>query len=94
MAQIEYDESGATFSYFLLSAFAFLLIPLTYVLWPRRTAKQGGDYEMCRVLSVHQYHCHIDDEVAVKACRCEGCVRKLHKKDTKKPREQLWRRVR
>lgn len=75
MAQIEYDESGATFSYFLLSAYAFLLIPLTYILWPRSTAKQ-------------------DDEIAIRACHCEGCVRKSHKKDTKKPREQLWRRVR
>lgn len=91
MAQIEYDESGATFSYFLLSAFAFLLIPLTYILWPRGTAKQGNDYVVCCVMSAV---INVDEEIAGRACRCEGCVRKSHKKNTKKPREQLWRRAR
>ena len=91
MAQIEYDESGATFSYFLLSAYAFLLIPLTYVLWPRSKVKQGDDYENCCVVSARV---HVDEEGVARVCHCEGCVRKLHKKDTKKPREQLWRRVR
>lgn len=91
MAQIEYDESGATFSYFLLSAYAFLLIPLTYILWPRSKAKQGSD---------HDYHCiasvrvNVDEEGVARVCQCEGCVLKLHKKDTKKPREKLWRRLR
>lgn len=91
MAQIEYDESGATFSYFLLSAYAFLLIPITYLLWPRRTTSQGNYHSACATLSVIV---DVDEESGVRACHCEGCVRKLHKKDTKKPREQLWRRVR
>ena len=91
MAQIEYDESGATFSYFLLSAYAFLLIPLTYILWPRSKAKQGIYHKNCCIVSVRAY---IDEEDVVRVCQCEGCVLKLHKKDTKKPHEQLWRRLR
>jgi len=42
MAQIEYDESGATFSYFLLSAYVFLLIPVTYLLWPSSGDAKSG----------------------------------------------------
>ncbi|XP_065908405.1 translocation protein SEC63 homolog isoform X2 [Dysidea avara] len=77
MAQIEYDESGATFSYFLLSAYVFLLIPVTYLLWPSSSdAKPEDDAEGSRT------------------CQCEGCVRKLHKKDTKKPREKWLKRIR
>ncbi|XP_066591579.1 translocation protein SEC63 homolog [Prorops nasuta] len=33
--KFEYDESGGTFFYFLLSFLALLLIPGTYYLWPR-----------------------------------------------------------
>lgn len=37
MAQLEYDDSGSTFYYFLISFYALVLLPLTYFLWPRRT---------------------------------------------------------
>ena len=33
--EFEYDEKGGTFYYFLLSFLAFILIPITYYLWPR-----------------------------------------------------------
>uniref|UniRef100_H2YM46 J domain-containing protein n=1 Tax=Ciona savignyi TaxID=51511 RepID=H2YM46_CIOSA len=33
--QFAYDEKGSTFLYFLLSFFAMLLIPLTYLFWPK-----------------------------------------------------------
>ncbi|KAK2715577.1 hypothetical protein QYM36_010230 [Artemia franciscana] len=37
MAQkFQYDESGSTFYYFLLSFLALVLIPLTYFFWPRK----------------------------------------------------------
>ncbi|XP_046410511.1 translocation protein SEC63 homolog [Neodiprion pinetum] len=34
--KFQYDESGGTFFYFLLSFLALLLVPGTYYLWPRR----------------------------------------------------------
>lgn len=33
-AQFEYDEVGNTFYYVVVSFYAVILIPLTYVLWP------------------------------------------------------------
>lgn len=36
MAQLEYDESGATFYYFLVSFYLLVLLPVTYLLWPRK----------------------------------------------------------
>lgn len=38
--KFQYDESGATFFYFLLSFLALLLIPGTYYWWPRNQ-KEG-----------------------------------------------------
>ena len=35
-AQLEYDESGSTFYYFLISFYGIILLPITYFLWPRR----------------------------------------------------------
>lgn len=34
--KFQYDESGGTFFYFLLSFLALLLIPGTYYWWPRK----------------------------------------------------------
>ncbi|CAK9804102.1 Translocation protein SEC63 homolog [Anthophora quadrimaculata] len=42
--KFQYDESGGTFFYFLLSFLALLLIPGTYYLWPR-CSKQDPDQE-------------------------------------------------
>lgn len=38
--KFQYDESGGTFFYFLLSFLALLLVPGTYYWWPRKQ-KQG-----------------------------------------------------
>jgi heme/copper-type cytochrome/quinol oxidase subunit 2 len=37
MAQIEFDEGGGTFSYFLVLLYGLFVLILTYVLWPRNT---------------------------------------------------------
>ncbi len=37
--KFEYDESGATFAYFVLSFYAMIIIPLTYYFWPKKEAK-------------------------------------------------------
>lgn len=39
--KFEYDESGSTFFYFLLSFLALILIPATFYYWPRRH-KEGN----------------------------------------------------
>lgn len=38
--KFEYDESGSTFFYFLLSFLALVLIPATFYYWPRKR-KEG-----------------------------------------------------
>ncbi|XP_032683432.1 translocation protein SEC63 homolog [Odontomachus brunneus] len=40
--KFQYDESGGTFFYFLLSFLALLLIPGTYYLWPRQPKQDPG----------------------------------------------------
>ncbi|XP_015595625.1 translocation protein SEC63 homolog [Cephus cinctus] len=40
--KFQYDESGGTFFYFLLSFLVLLLIPGTYYLWPRRPKQDPG----------------------------------------------------
>ena len=43
MAQFEYDESGGTSLYFLVSFYALVLFPLTYYIWPSKE-KKGESY--------------------------------------------------
>ncbi|XP_076177312.1 translocation protein Sec63 isoform X3 [Ptiloglossa arizonensis] len=43
--KFQYDESGGTFFYFLLSFLALLLIPGTYYLWPRCPKQVDPDQE-------------------------------------------------
>lgn len=38
--KFQYDESGGTFFYFLLSFLALILIPATFYYWPRKE-KEG-----------------------------------------------------
>lgn len=38
--KFQYDESGTTFFYFILSFLALILIPATFYLWPKKV-KQG-----------------------------------------------------
>lgn len=40
--KFEYDESGSTFFYFLLSFLALVLIPATFYYWPRK--RKEGTY--------------------------------------------------
>ena len=42
MAQIEYDDSGSTTFYFILSIYLLVLLPVSYVLLPKKK-KQKGD---------------------------------------------------
>lgn len=42
--KFEYDESGSTFFYFILSFLALVLIPATFYFWPKRQ-KDGKTQE-------------------------------------------------
>ena len=42
MAQIEYDDSGSTTFYFILSIYLLVLLPVSYILLPKKK-KQKGD---------------------------------------------------
>ncbi|XP_071485151.1 translocation protein SEC63 homolog [Diadema antillarum] len=43
MAKFEYDESGGTSLYFLVSFYALVLFPLTYYLWPSKQKKDDPE---------------------------------------------------
>ncbi|XP_030850801.1 translocation protein SEC63 homolog [Strongylocentrotus purpuratus] len=43
MAKFEYDESGGTSLYFLVSFYALVLFPLTYYLWPSKHKKDDPE---------------------------------------------------
>lgn len=43
--KFQYDESGGTFFYFLLSFLALILIPATLYYWPRKK-KEGTCYQI------------------------------------------------
>lgn len=47
--KFQYDESGGTFFYFLLSFLALILIPATLYYWPRK--KKEGKY--CQLFGIH-----------------------------------------
>jgi preprotein translocase subunit Sec63 len=42
--KFQYDESGSTFFYFILSFLALILIPATFYFWPKKTE---GKYAKC-----------------------------------------------
>ncbi|XP_070568773.1 translocation protein SEC63 homolog [Ptychodera flava] len=42
-AQFVYDESGGAFLYFVVSVYALVLIPLTYLLWPPKEKKEDPE---------------------------------------------------
>lgn len=44
--KFEYDESGSTFFYFVLSFLALILVPATFYYWPRKR-KEGEVYSLC-----------------------------------------------
>lgn len=41
--KFEYDESGSTFFYFVLSFLALILVPATFYYWPRKR-KEGMSF--------------------------------------------------
>lgn len=41
--KFQYDESGGTFFYFILSFLALILIPATFYFWPKK--KTEGKFE-------------------------------------------------
>jgi translocation protein SEC63 len=46
--QLEYDEQGSTFYYFLISFYGLFLFPATYFLWPSRKKAAGETGLVCQ----------------------------------------------
>ena len=48
--QFKYDEKGATFLYFILTVFVMVLIPLSYLLWPKGNKEEEKRLnKLCRI---------------------------------------------
>lgn len=65
--QFTYDEKGSTFLYFLLSVFMMILIPVTYLLWPKSLKEE--DKRLRNMSQVHgksKWYKKLHDELQVK----------------------------
>lgn len=47
-ARLEYDDSGTTFYYFLLSFYALILLPITYFIYPRKKKDEDSKVAVCQ----------------------------------------------
>ncbi|XP_063701699.1 translocation protein SEC63 homolog [Culicoides brevitarsis] len=46
--KFEYDETGKSFLYFILSFLALILIPSSFYLWPKKQSKEVEDKDVCQ----------------------------------------------
>jgi translocation protein SEC63 len=46
--QLEYDEQGSTFYYFLISFYGLVLLPATYFLWPYKKKGESAAGLVCQ----------------------------------------------
>jgi len=91
MAQLEYDDSGSTFYYFLISFYALVLLPLTYFLWPRRTdgsLLQLVWWVLNGVMILLAFSI-ADERQKGLVCQCEPCRKKRVRLDVDKPKKRL-----
>ncbi|MCL4123746.1 UNVERIFIED_CONTAM: hypothetical protein GTU68_058152 [Idotea baltica] len=78
--KFEYDESGSTFLYFLISFLGLVLVPCTLYFWPNDTAQVVTD----------------DSKKRVNGCRCEGCLKKearMEKPEKRKGMKKNFQRL-
>jgi translocation protein SEC63 len=50
--KFQYDESGSTFFYFILSFLALILIPATFYFWPRKKVEGKARHEEITVKAI------------------------------------------
>ena len=74
--KFQYDESGTTFYYFLLTFFALVIIPVTYFFWPRVKSKSDD----------------ISDTKRKKRCHCEPCIVKQNYMQAMEPSQKVKER--
>lgn len=47
--KFQYDESGSTFFYFILSFLALILIPATFYFWPKKKTEGKFCFEFMKI---------------------------------------------
>ena len=68
--QFIYDEKGSTFLYFLLSFFAMLLIPITYLIWPKSLKDEEKRLQsLCHIHGKSKWYKKTQDEFQKKRKR-------------------------
>jgi len=61
--QFIYDEKGSTFLYFLLSFFAMILIPITYLIWPKSLKDEEKRLQsLCHIHGKSKWYKKMQDE--------------------------------
>ena len=86
-AQLEYDESGSTFYYFLISFYGIILLPITYFLWPRKDDGKGEVGWALIGISISFFRA--DGKGKGLVCQCEPCQRKRTRLDTEQPKKRF-----
>lgn len=86
--QLEYDEQGSTFYYFLISFYVLFLLPATYFLWPSR--KKGFRLACWLWGMVTNVLWSAAAGEAGLVCQCDPCRHKRVRLEEEQPRETLW----
>lgn len=80
--KFQYDESGGTFFYFILSFLALILIPATFYFWPKKR-QEGKKVTVNSILrlvdrdkNITAKHFIADPNKSKEDCQCHGCCEK------------------
>ena len=106
MAKLEYDESGSTFTYFLVLVYGLFLLILTYFVWPRELKGeplmkyQSILWSEVGLYLEQQHYClfsvliHLGQDKNKHVCQCGPCCRKRTKLETRRPLERIFKYLR
>jgi len=84
-SKFQYDESGGTFFYFLLSFLALVVIPSTYYFWPKDQEDSEGKSKEDK---------EVDSRTGRrKKCQCDQCIYKTNLLNTKTPWKKTKNRI-
>lgn len=77
--KFEYDESGSTFFYFILSFLALVLIPATFYFWPKRQ-KDGKSHKITvnNSFFVISLHGILNTYIPISIQQCDNTTTSFH----------------
>lgn len=89
--KFQYDESGTTFYYFVLAFLTMIIVPCTYLFWPRDKDKDDRDERTQSTESIDNNSPY--KQRFIQKCRCEPCLIKEHYMQLKEPSKTVRKRL-